>query len=450
VKSVSPARRVSAIVALAAVVAVMAIILVALARHLLWLLAAIVCLWVAIGAAAYAITRTGARRVVASVVAVLALVAPVLLVAAHGQLLQLLLLVALMAVAGAATRYALGRDIGSLKSGPTPGVAVGPAMRPVLLMNPKSGGGKVERFQLVEEARRRGIEPVVLAPGDDLLRLAEQAVATGAEVLGMAGGDGSQALAAGVAMRHEVAFVCVPAGTRNHLAMDLGLDRDDVVGALDAFGEAVERRIDLGLIGDRVFVNNATVGLYAKIVQSPAYRDRKVGTALELLPQMLGPDAAPFDLQFTGPDGTEHLSAHLILVSNDRYQLGQAEGFGSRRRMDTGTLGIVAARFQSSRDAATFAQQQASGRTRRPSGWMEWTDTSFEVRSGQAIEVGIDGEAMLLDPPIRFRIIPGALRVRIPPHAPGYSPAAAAPTSGWSTVTALLQTAAGRPVTIEP
>jgi diacylglycerol kinase family enzyme len=450
VKSVSPARRVSAIVALAAVVAVMAIILVALARHLLWLLAAIVCLWVAIGAAAYAITRTGARRVVASVVAVLALVAPVLLVAAHGQLLQLLLLVALMAVAGAATRYALGRDIGSLKSGPTPGVAVGPAMRPVLLMNPKSGGGKVERFQLVEEARRRGIEPVVLAPGDDPLRLAEQAVATGAEVLGMAGGDGSQALAAGVAMRHEVAFVCVPAGTRNHLAMDLGLDRDDVVGALDAFGEAVERRIDLGLIGDRVFVNNATVGLYAKIVQSPAYRDRKVGTALELLPQMLGPDAAPFDLQFTGPDGTEHLSAHLILVSNDRYQLGQAEGFGSRRRMDTGTLGIVAARFQSSRDAATFAQQQASGRTRRPSGWMEWTDTSFEVRSGQAIEVGIDGEAMLLDPPIRFRIIPGALRVRIPPHAPGYSPAAAAPTSGWSTVTALLQTAAGRPVTIEP
>jgi diacylglycerol kinase family enzyme len=450
VKSVSPARRVSAIVALAAVVAVMAIILVALARHLLGLLAAIVCLWGAIGAAAYAITRTGARRVVASVVAVLALVAPVLLVAAHGQLLQLLLLVALMAVAGAATRYALGRDIGSLKSGPTPGVAVGPAMRPVLLMNPKSGGGKVERFQLVEEARRRGIEPVVLAPGDDLLRLAEQAVATGAEVLGMAGGDGSQALAAGVAMRHEVAFVCVPAGTRNHLAMDLGLDRDDVVGALDAFGEAVERRIDLGLIGDRVFVNNATVGLYAKIVQSPAYRDRKVGTALELLPQMLGPDAAPFDLQFTGPDGTEHLSAHLILVSNDRYQLGQAEGFGSRRRMDTGTLGIVAARFQSSRDAATFAQQQASGRTRRPSGWMEWTDTSFEVRSGQAIEVGIDGEAMLLDPPIRFRIIPGALRVRIPPHAPGYSPAAAAPTSGWSTVTALLQTAAGRPVTIEP
>jgi len=450
VNSVTLARRVSAVVALAAVAAATAIVLLALAQHLLWLVAAVACLWLAIAAAAYALTRTGARRLVASVVAVLALVALLVLLVVEGRLLQLVFLVALLALAGAATRYALGRDLRSLKSGPTPGTAVGPASRPVLLMNPKSGGGKVERFGLVEAARRRGIEPVVLTPGDDLVRLAEEAVASGADVLGMAGGDGAQALIAGVAMRHEVAFVCVPAGTRNHLAMDLGLDRDDVVGALDAFGAAVERRISLGLIGDRVFVNNATAGLYAKIVQSPAYRDHKVGTALEMLPAMLGPDAAPFDLRFTGPDGTEHPSAHLIMVSNDRYQLGQAEGFGSRRRMDTGTLGIVAARFQSSREAAAFARQRGSGRNRRPQGWMEWTDTSFELRSGQPVEIGIDGEAMLLDPPIRFRIVPGALRVRIPPQAPGYSPAAAAPTPGWATITALLQTAAGRPVTIEP
>jgi hypothetical protein len=169
-------------------------------------------------------------------VAVLALAGPLALVAAYGRLLQLLLLVALVAVAAAATRHALGRDLKSLKSGPTPGTSVGPAIRPVLLMNPRSGGGKVERFHLAQETRRRGIEPVVLGPGDDLRRLAEQAVARGADVLGMAGGDGSQALVAGVAAAHDVAFVCVPAGTRNHLAMDLGLDSDDVVGALDAFG----------------------------------------------------------------------------------------------------------------------------------------------------------------------------------------------------------------------
>ncbi len=449
-RSVSMRRRLSAILALLAVVAAFTVIALTLAQNWPLLLATSICMAGAIVSAAYALTRTGVRRFIAMAAAFVALLAALLLLIFRGTLLALLLVIAVMGVAAFATRHALARDVRSLKSGPPPGVSVGPAQRAVLLMNPKSGGGKVGRFGLVEEARQRGIEPIVLTPGDDLTVLAEGAIERGADVIGMAGGDGSQALVAGVACRHDVAFVCVPAGTRNHLAMDLGLDRDDVVGALDAFGEAVERRIDLGFVGDRVFVNNATVGLYAKIVQSKEYRDRKVGTALEMLPSMLGPRAAPFDLRFTGPDRTEHRSAHVILVSNDRYELGPAEGFGSRRRLDAGTLGIVAAQFGSAREAATFADQQESRPRHRPRGWLEWSDTSFEVRSDGPIEVGIDGEAMLLESPLRFRIVPGALRVRIPQHAPGYSPAARVATPGWATVRALMQVAAGRPVTIEP
>ena len=448
-KSVPLGRRVTAVVALLAPLALLVVVVVALVRRPLDLVLAVACVGIGVGAAAYAITRTGMRRTLAAVLSVLALAAAVVLVlAVAGGLLVLGLVVALILVGAAATRHALGRDIKSLKSSPTPGTAVGPAARPVLLMNPKSGDGKVGRFNLVAEARRRGIEPVVLAPGDDLLQLAEQAVADGADVIGMAGGDGSQALVATVASRNDVGFVCVPAGTRNHLAMDLGLDRDDVVGALDAFGKAVERRIDLGLVGDRVFVNNATAGLYAKIVQSPAYRAHKVGTALELLPAMLGPDATPFDLRFTGPDGTPHASAHLIMVSNDRYQLGSGEGFGSRRTIDGGNLGIVAATFRSSAELARLLESGATGRNWRPPGWVEWAAASFQLESGQPVEIGIDGEAVVLDPPIRFRTLPGALRVRIPPHAPGYSPAATAPTPGWAGVTALLQVVAGRPVAI--
>jgi hypothetical protein len=277
-RSVPLGRRVTAVVALLAPLAVLVVFVLVLLRRPLVLALGVACVSLGVAAAAYAVTRTGIRRTLAAVLAVLALVAAVvLLYAAAGGLLVIGLVVALIAVGAVATRHALGRDIRSLKSSPTPGTAVGPAARPVLLMNPRSGGGKVERLKLVAEARRRGIEPVVLAPGDDLLQLAERAVAGGADVIGMAGGDGSQALVATVASRHDVGFVCVPAGTRNHLAMDLGL------------------------VGERVFVNNATVGLYAKIVQSPAYRDHKVGTALELLPAMLGPTPPPSTSDSPGP-----------------------------------------------------------------------------------------------------------------------------------------------------
>jgi diacylglycerol kinase family enzyme len=264
-----------------------------------------------------------------------------------------------------------------------------------------------------------------------------------ADVIGMAGGDGSQALVAAAASRHDVPFVCVPAGTRNHLAMDLGIDRGDVVGALDAFSDAVERRIDLASMDDRIFVNNATMGLYARIVQSPEYRSHKVQTALDALPEALGPGAEAYDLRFTGPDGAEVESAHLILVSNGAYHLASREGFGSRATLDGGTLGIVAATFQGSRDVARFVQLQAAGRARRFRGWLEWTATTFELRSGGAVDVGVDGEGVVLASPIRFRILPRALRVRLPRDAPGLSPAAAEPRPEWRTLRALVDIAAG-------
>src|SRR5207248_10646725 len=221
----------------------------------------------------------------------------------------------------ATARVALGRSATALdrraqSRSPSP-----PAQRPVLIMNLKSGGGKAQRFHLVDECHNRGVEPVVLRPGDDLLQLAEDAIAGGADVIGMAGGDGSQALVAAVASRHGIPHVVVPAGTRNHFALDLGLDRDDVVGALDAYSDGVDRVIDLAAVNGRVFVNNATAGLYAKIVQSPHYRDAKRQTAIHMLPDLLGPDASPLDLRFNGPDGEMHPTAHVILVSNNPYQL---------------------------------------------------------------------------------------------------------------------------------
>ena len=190
----------------------------------------------------------------------------------------------------------------------------------------------------------------MLEPGDDLLQLAEDAIERGADVIGMAGGDGSQALVASVASAHDVAHVCIPAGTRNHFALDLGLDRDDVVGALDAFGEAVERRIDLATVNGRVFVNNASMGVYAKIVQSPEYRDAKLKTAAAMLPDMLGTGGrAVRPALHRARREPRCRPPHMILVSNDPYELDHLDGRGSRPRLDAGTLGIAAARIANAR-----------------------------------------------------------------------------------------------------
>ncbi len=193
--------------------------------------------------------------------------------------------------------------------------------RPVLFINPRSGSGKAQQHDLVGHCRKKGIEPIVLEQGDDLASLVAAAVSSGADAIGMAGGDGSQAQVAAVAAAHDLPYVCVPAGTRNHFALDIGIDRDDVVGALDAFHHGSERRIDLAQVNGRVFVNNASMGLYGKIVQSPEYRDAKLRTVIEMLPVLLGPSAEPFDLRFTGPDGAEYRGAQLVLVSNNRYEL---------------------------------------------------------------------------------------------------------------------------------
>ena len=171
----------------------------------------------------------------------------------------------------------------------------------MLICNPWSGGGKVEKFGLVELANELGVETVMLDHGLDLEQLARDAIARGADCLGMAGGDGSQALVASIAVECGVPFVCVTAGTRNHFALDLGLDREDPRTSVHAFRDAVERRIDYATVNDRFFVNNVSLGVYATIVQQDGYRDAKVETTKALLPELLGNTDEPFDLQFTTP-----------------------------------------------------------------------------------------------------------------------------------------------------
>jgi diacylglycerol kinase family enzyme len=310
-----------------------------------------------------------------------------------------------------------------------------PPRRPVLFYNPRSGGGKAKRFDLPAQAAARDITAVGLGPGDDVEALVRNAVADGADALAMAGGDGSQAIVAAIAAEHDLPYACIPAGTRNHFALDLGVDRDDVVGALDAFTDGGERSVDLAEVNGRVFVNNVSLGLYATAVQKRGYRDAKIRTLLDTVPEVLGPDADAPDLRWTGPHGTSHHSTGAILVSNNRYRLGRPVGSGTRPRIDDGLLGVTVLSDPGSR-------RERRGPLQRP--WREWSAATFEVRSGAPVHAGIDGEAATLAPPLRFRILPGVLRVRVARAHPGASPSAIAPDGPVQTAVALARIASGR------
>jgi diacylglycerol kinase family enzyme len=391
----------------------------------------------------FALTERKLKRWVGAIASGLCLggLVAVLIANWHG-LFVLLALLLLLAAFGLAARYALGAPApASHLSAPRAASPIGAGSSVVLIINPKSGGGKAEHFDLVHQAQLRGIEPIVLQQHDDLLELAERAVGRGAQIIGMAGGDGSQALVATVAARHDVAHVCIPAGTRNHFALDLGLDRDDGVGALDAYSDGVERRIDLATVNDRVFVNNASLGVYANVVQSDAYRDAKLETWTRLLPDLLGPDAEPIDLEFLTGDGTECADAALVLVSNNPYELAHLAGAGTRARIDTGMLGVVAARVRGT-EVARLVALELVGQAHRFPGLLSWTGPEFEVRSGGPVAVGLDGEAILMDPPLRFRSLPGALRVRLP-HSAGLAPAATAVPLSSASLGALFEIATG-------
>ncbi len=286
---------------------------------------------------------------------------------------------------------------------------------PVLICNPVSGGGKVVKFGIVEAASDRGVETILLEPGLDLEQLARDAVARGADCLGMAGGDGSQALVASIAVEHDLPFVCVSAGTRNHFALDLGIDREDPRLSLNAFRDGIERRIDYATVGDRLFVNNASLGIYATIVQQDGYRESKAATAKALLPELLGRTQEPFDLQFTDPSQGAVDGAFLIQVSNNPYVLGATLDASQRRRLDTGRLGVVAISASTGAEAAQIFTLSVLGQRRRSRYWHEFTAERFEVRSrsGRAY-AGIDGEALELDTPLEFLIHPRGLRLLVP------------------------------------
>ncbi|MFE1593036.1 diacylglycerol/lipid kinase family protein [Nocardia sp. NPDC058705] len=377
---------------------------------------------VTVAALYWFLTRIGVLRWVALAVAVLA---PIIVVALfiRANLLWVVLVAGALSLCAVGCAHAALRESGA--DAAVPEYSVPPPQRPFLIMNPRSGGGKVAKFDLVRKAEELGAE-VALLDGPDLVdvtALARRAVADGADLLGVAGGDGTQALVAAVAVEHDVPFLVISAGTRNHFAMDLGLDRADPTRSLDALDDGVELRTDLGTINGRPFVNNASFGVYAEIVRSPAYRDDKTATVLALLPDLLTGHRGPKLVARIG--ATAVAGPQAILVSNNPYGSGDLAGLSRRTRLDRGVLGAVTLSVTSTREAVNLLRRT------RLRGLSQATAVELIVDADTPeIPVGVDGESVLLRTPVRCTIAPGALRVRVPRTRPGVKPAA--PTWDWA------------------
>ncbi|MFD9908705.1 diacylglycerol/lipid kinase family protein [Streptomyces sp. NPDC059063] len=406
------ARLLARLAVLAAVGAVVVLVLALREGGLLILGAGLLGLIVCAAGVWWFVAHRGLVRLLGAVVAVAAPVAVLVFLAYDGLWLAALVLGlcwgATLFCARAALRASRPRR-------QRRAIAAARPARPFLIMNPKSGGGKVGRFGLVERAEELGAHVILLDPASptDVTALARQAVADGADLLGVAGGDGTQALVAAVAAEHDLPFLVVCAGTRNHFAMDLGLDRSDPSRCLDALSDGEELRVDLGDVAGRAFVNTVSFGVYADVVQRPEYRDDKAGTALNLMPDLLvGEGVRRLDAQV---DATVLASQQALLISNNPYHSpDELSGGGRRPRLDGGELGVLGIRVEGAAQAADLAVRgsQSTGLTVVTARRVEVTSDADEI------PVAVDGEALRMPTPVVCTLRPGALRVLVPRDRP--------------------------------
>jgi diacylglycerol kinase family enzyme len=370
---------------------------------------------VSLSAAFWFLAGRGLLRWLALAVLVLSPIAAIVVFAFANLLWIALASAGVWVLAGIAARAALAPDRSDWVM---PEFPIGsPAAHPFLIMNPKSGDGKVARFGLKDKAEQLGAEVFLMSgPGPvDVAEVARGAVARGADLLGVAGGDGTQALVADVAAAHGLPFVVVTAGTRNHFALDLGLDRVNPAACLDALADGVDLWVDLGVAGTKIFVNNASFGAYAEVVQSPAYRGDKLGSVLKLMPDLLSRQQGAVLAVRTGSVSLDEPQA--VLVANNPYGTGDIAGLSRRTRLDSGSLGVVGVNVASARQAAGLVRGSHSN------GLSVLTSREVVIDADEpVIPVGIDGEAELMPTPVRCTIRPAALRVRVPRHRPGVRP----------------------------
>jgi diacylglycerol kinase family enzyme len=286
---------------------------------------------------------------------------------------------------------------------------------PYLIINPKSGNGRAIKAHIGELAKKQGISVLMTQKGGSVEDIAREAADAGADVLGISGGDGSIGAVAKVAIERNLPMVVLPGGTRCHFARDLGLDPKRITDSLASF-TGIERRIDAAKINNRIFLNNASFGLYADIVDQPHYREHKLEASRRVLGSIVQGSKKLYDLQFAR--GKLHFkNAAQVLVGINRYNTMNLFELGHRERLDEGVLQVTALTQLDNNSARQLLKSVSIDQLTKQSKpeFYQWVDNSFTVESkNEKIVVGVDGEREEFKTPVNIRVIPGALRIFVP------------------------------------
>ena len=258
-----------------------------------------------------------------------------------------------------------------------------------------------------------------LIEGKDIAATVKQAA--GRAVVAIGGGDGTQGSAAAAFANSDTAQIVLPLGTRNHLAKQLGMPTS-LAEAAKVARDGKPQAIDLAKASDsateRVFVNNASIGLYTKLVRE---RDKRWG------PKWLGTipatwivlrtlRAKPLHLAIDGK--RQRVVTPLLFIGNNRYSLN-AGSVGERVSLSDGVLSLFVVARQSPLALVGFAFRALLGRADEERDFSALADAREVVVEGYgAIDVAFDGEVERMALPLTFAIMPGALKVLVPPQVP--------------------------------
>jgi diacylglycerol kinase family enzyme len=195
------------------------------------------------------------------------------------------------------------------------------------------------------------------------------------------------------------------------------------------------------MVGDRMFLNNVSLGAYADVVADPRYRAAKLATAHAVLPASLRGERERLRVDLRDADGREHPDVLVLLVASNCYELD-----GVRERLDAGVLQVSALRARTGAALAVLATRALARGGRTPAGraWAQWTTASLRVEARlPELPAGVDGEALTLATPLEFQVLPGSLRVLVPPALGPAAPRVR--LHRWATVRRLVRAAVSSP-----